>query len=94
MWRYKTLSVYPRSHAEEQLALCFCIMCRRQTQGFKKLVLTSSRHVLFALHFFLILFVFLCSGERLDCDMRRDMSKYIAYLSRLYSLTEQWWSDI
>jgi len=42
------------------------------------LVLANSRHVLFILHFFLILFVFLCSGERLDCDMGRDMSRDIA----------------
>jgi len=42
-----------------------------------KLVLINIRHALFALHLFLILFVFLCSGERLDCDMRRDMSRDI-----------------
>jgi len=77
MRQYKTLTVYLRRYAEERLPLCFSLICRRQTQGVMKLVPASSRNVLFALHFFLILFVFLCSGERLDCDMGRYMSRDI-----------------
>jgi len=78
MWWYKTLLVYLRRHAEERLHLCFSLMCRRRSQGVMKLVLAGSCHVLFALHFFLILFVFLCSGERLDCEMGKHMSRDIA----------------
>ena len=73
---------------------CVSVLCAGDSQGVMKFVLAGSCHVLFALHFFLILFVFLCSGERFDCDMGKDMRRDIAYFSRLTSLTEQWWNDI
>jgi len=80
---YKTLAVYLRRHAEKLLPLCFSLMCRRQSQGFKKLVLASSSNLLFVLYYFLIYIVFLCSGEGLACDLRRDVSRNIAYLCGL-----------